>query len=265
MSTNNNRKIILISGCNKGIGYTLVENLIKQKLNMNIIFTSRNENLGNASLNKIISKYPDYKSFLFYHQLDITDKQSINAITDWIKTKFKKIDILFNNAGIYNNPRDQVINTNVFGTFNLTQTFLENDIINNKGKIISVGSGLGSFSCVGVHQNEFKNAKTVNDLTNLANRYLSENWSGSAYSVSKLLIHLFAKVLGNDKIIIKKNISVYAMDPGWCKTDMGGYGAPHPPEHGADIGIFLIKLPDGINQNLQGKYFNSPSPSPASF
>lgn len=265
MNTSNSRKIILITGCNKGIGYTLVENLIKQNLNVNIIFTSRNENLGNSSLNNIISKYPKIKPFIFYHQLDITDKQSILSVVQWIKTKFKKIDILFNNAGIYNDPRENVINTNVYGTFNITQLFLENDIINNNGKIISVGSGLGSFSAAGNHKNEFKNAKTVNDLINLAKRYLSENWSGSAYSISKLLIHLFAKVLGNDQEIIKKNISVYAMDPGWCRTDMGGYGAPHPPEHGADIGIFLIKLPDGINQQLQGKYFNSPSPSPASF
>ena len=259
------RKSILITGCNKGIGYTLVEGLIKQNLNMNIIFTARNDKLGTSSLNKIISKYPHSKECLFYHQLDITDKQSINSIINWIKTKFNKIDILFNNAGIYQSPRNDVITTNVFGTFTLTQMFLENDIINDNGKIISVGSGLGSFSAAGNHVSEFRSAKTVNDLINLAYRYLNENWSGEAYSISKLLIHLFAKVLGKDQNIRNKNISVFAMDPGWCKTDMGGYGAPHPPEHGANIGLFLIKLPDGINPKLQGQYFNSPSPQPASY
>lgn len=265
MDSNYSRKSILITGCNKGIGYTIVENLIKQNSNLNIIFTARNDNLGTSSLNKLISKYPHSKPFLFYHQLDITNQQSIKSIIDWIKQKFNKIDILFNNAGIYDSPREDVINTNVFGTFNITQMFLQNDIINNNGKIISVGSGLGSFSSAGNHKNDFNNAKTVNDLINLARRYLNENWSGAPYSISKLLIHLFARVLGNNEEIMKKNISVYAMDPGWCRTDMGGYGAPHPAEHGANIGIFLIKLPDGINPKLQGKYFNSPSPSPASF
>lgn len=259
------RKSILITGCNKGIGYTLVDILIKQNLNMNIIFTARNDSLGNSALSKIISKYPHSKEFLFYHQLDITNKLSINSIINWIKTKFQKIDILFNNAGIYQSPRNEVINTNVFGTFTLTQMFLENDIINENGKIISVGSGLGSFSSAGNHVSEFRDAKTVNDLINLAYRYLNENWSGEPYSISKLLIHLFAKVLGDNQNIRNKNISVFAMDPGWCKTDMGGYGAPHPPEHGANIGLFLIKLPYGINPKLQGKYFNSPSPQPASF
>ena len=135
--------------------------------------------------------------------------------------------------------------------------FCSNDIINNNGKIISVGSGMGSFSSAGNHRSEFKNASTIDDLTNLANRYLKENWGGGAYSISKLIIHLFAKILAETEEIRKKNIGVYSMDPGWCRTDMGGSGAPLPPEHGAEIGLFLIKLKDGIIPNLQGQYFNS--------
>ena len=259
------KKLILITGCNKGIGYTLVEDLIKQGLNINIIFTARNDNLGLASLNKLISKYPNCKSQLFYHQLDITNKESILSIINWIKQKFQKIDVLFNNAGVYNTTREQVIQTNVFGTFTITEMFLQNDVINNNGKIISVGSSMGSFSSAGNHKSELKNAKTVNELYNLANRYLKENWGGGAYSISKLLIHLFAEVLGNYEEIKRKNIGVYSMDPGWCRTDMGGRGAPLPPEHGASIGTFLIKLPYGINPKLQGKYFNSPYPQPATY
>ena len=262
---NSSKKIILITGCNKGIGYTLVDNLIKENLYMNIIFTARNNNLGNSSFNKIISKYPSSRSSLFYHQLDITNKDSIMSIINWIKQKFGKIDILFNNAGISNSPREQVIQTNVFGTFNITEMFLRNDVINNNGKIINVGSGLGSFSSAGNHRNELKNAKTVNELYILSKRYLNENWGCDPYSISKLFIHLFSKVLGATEEIKQKNIGVYSMHPGWCRTDMGGYGAPLPPEHGANIGIFLIKLPYGIDPKLQGEYFNSASPYPATY
>ena len=261
----NSKKIILITGCNKGIGYSIVETILKQNLNMDIIFTARNEKLGNSSLNKLAFKYKNSKSIMFFHQLDITNKESIQSIINWIQLKFKKIDILLNNAGIYNCPRDDVIQTNVFGTYNITQMFLQNDLINDRGKIISVGSDMGTFSSAGNHINDFKNAKTVDDLYNLGNRYLKENWSGGAYSISKLLIHLFAKVLGDNEEIRKKNIGVYAMDPGWCKTDMGGWGATYSPEHGANIGLFLIKLPDGINPKLQGKLFDSPSYRPTSY
>ena len=265
MSVKEANKIILITGCNKGIGYTLVENILKQKLDLKIIFTSRNENLGKASLNKLISKYPSYASTIFYHQLDITNKESVDTIINYIKKNFAKIDILFNNAGLYHSSKENVINTNVFGTIYITQKFLEHQIINDNGKIINVGSSMGSFSSAGNHINDFKMATTVNDLLNLGNRYLKENWSGGAYSISKLILNLSAKVLANNEEVKKKNIGAYSMDPGWCRTDMGGSGAPYPPEHGAEIGIFLIKLPFGILPKLQGKYFNSPSENPGTF
>ena len=151
----NSKKIILITGCNKGIGYSIVETILKQNLNMYIIFTARNEKLGNSSLNKLAFKYKNSKSIMFFHQLDITNKESIQSIINWIQLKFKKIDILLNNAGIYNCPRDDVIQTNVFGTYNITQMFLQNDLINDRGKIISVGSDMGTFSSAGNHINDF--------------------------------------------------------------------------------------------------------------
>ena len=94
---------------------------------------------------------------------------------------------------------------------------------------------------------------------NLANQYLSENWSSRPYSISKLIIHIFSRILGEDQNIQQKNIGVYSMHPGWCRTDMGGSRAPLPVEHGAEIGIFIINLPDGINKKLQGKYFDKAS------
>ena len=75
---------------------------------------------------------------------------------------------------------------------------------------------------------------------------------GGAYSISKLLIHLFSRIPGQNVEIRKKNIIAYAMDPGWCRTDMGGSCTTYSAENGANIGIFLIKLQDGIIPNLQG-------------
>ena len=43
MSSN---KIVLVTGSNKGIGYGIIEALLKKKSNFRIILTSRNEQLG---------------------------------------------------------------------------------------------------------------------------------------------------------------------------------------------------------------------------
>ena len=251
-----NEKILLVTGSNKGIGYAIFEGLLKEKTKLKMILTSRNEKLGESALKKLISKYPSSKNQLFYHQLDISNKDSRRNIYNWIKQTFGKIDYLCNNAGVYNVAKKELIDINVFGTIYLTEELLKEDLINNNGKIISTGSDLGaSYSVVGKHASDYKNAKTVSDLINLSNQYLNNVISGSAYSVSKLTIHVYSKILGSRKDIVEKNIGVYSMDPGWCRTDMGGFGAPHSIEHGAETDIYLIKLPDGIDQKYQGKLF----------
>ena len=251
-----NQKILLVTGSNKGIGFAILDGLLKEKTKLKLILTSRNENQGQTSLNKLISKYPDAKSQLYYHQLDISKKESREKLLKWIKEKFGKIDYLCNNAGVYTNPKKELIDINVFGTLNLTEELLKEDLINKNGKIISTGSDMGnSYSTVGKHANDYKNAKSYDDLINLTNKYLRNEISGSPYSVSKLTIHVYMKILGSRKDIVDKNISTYSMDPGWCRTDMGGSGAPYSVEHGAATNIYLLKLPDKIDPRYQGKHF----------
>ena len=65
------KKIVLITGSNKGIGYGIIEALLKKKSNLRIVLTSRNETLGKKSYNELLEKYPFSKNDLFYYQLDI--------------------------------------------------------------------------------------------------------------------------------------------------------------------------------------------------
>ena len=92
--------VVLITGSNKGIGYSIIETLLKKKSNLRIILTSRNEKLGKKSFNQLLQKYPYCKNDFFYHQLDITKEESISNLISWIKKEFKKIDYLVNNAGL---------------------------------------------------------------------------------------------------------------------------------------------------------------------
>ena len=44
-------KTILVTGSNKGIGYGILRGLLQKNKSYNLILTSRNEELGNTSLN----------------------------------------------------------------------------------------------------------------------------------------------------------------------------------------------------------------------
>ena len=269
------KKIVLITGSNKGIGYGIIEALLKKKSKLRIVLTSRNESLGLASYNQLLQKYPFSKTDFFYHQLDITKAQSISNIISWIKKEFGKIDYLVNNAGLGSlgnyhdiNIHNSILEVNVFATINFTEEMLKNEMINKKGKIILLGSMMGNLNSLNSSKlkKEFKNAKTYQDLFNLTNAFKTsfknktidqDGWCINTYSVSKMVVNTYARVLSLRSEIENNDISVYAAHPGWVKTDMGGPSAPLTIEQGTVNEIFLLELPDGINKNYQGKYFDN--------
>ena len=269
------RKIVLVTGSNKGIGYGIIESLLEKKSNLRIILTSRNEELGKNSYNKLSSKYPEFKNYFFYHQLDITKKDSIDNLISWIKKEFGKIDYLVNNAGLGThgvttdlNLHKAVININAFGTINFTEEMLKNGMINKSGKIILLGSMMGNLGFLKSQElkSKFKNAKTYQELLNLAESFIKsyennsvekDGWCKNSYRVSKMVVNSYARVLSYRDEIEKNDISVFAAHPGWVKTDMTGPEAPLTIKEGAVNEVFLIELPDGINRKYQGKYFDS--------
>ena len=84
------RKIVLITGCSRGIGYTLVDRLLEKKTKLRIIMTCRDDEKGQQLYKELCEKYPEDVERFFYHQLDITDEASIAALVDCIKKTFKK-------------------------------------------------------------------------------------------------------------------------------------------------------------------------------
>ena len=269
------KKLVLITGSNKGIGYGIIEALLKKKTNLRIILTSRNESLGKKSYNQLLDKYPFSKNDFFYHQLDITKDESILNLISWIKNQFGKIDYLVNNAGLGTkgnrtdiNIHNAVLEVNVFGTINFTEAMLKNDMINKRGKIILVGSIMGNLNYLNSSElkSKFKNAKTFQELLDLTNRFKTsfknkttdkDGWCLNSYSVSKMVVNTYARVLSFRNEIENNDISVYAAHPGWVKTDMTGPEAPLTVEQGVVNEVFLIELPDGINRKYQGKYFDN--------
>ena len=264
------KKIVLITGSNKGIGYSIINTLLKKKSNLGIILSSRNESLGMKSYNQLLQKYPFAKNDFFYHQLDITKKESRTNIMSWIRKEFGKIDYLVNNAGLGTNGNsyEAILEVNVYGTINFTEEMLKNDMINKRGKIIILGSMMGNLNSLSSQKlkNDFKKATTYQELFNLTeafktsyrnNTLSKDGWCSDSYSVSKMVDNTYARVLSLRSEIESNDISVYAAHPGWVKTDMGGPGAPLSLEQGAVNEVFLLELPDGINRNYQGKYFDN--------
>ena len=268
------QKIVLVTGSNKGIGYGIIETLLEKKSKLVIILSARNEELGKKSYELLSSKYPDSKDKFYFHQLDITKEESIKNFCSWVKEKFGKLDYIVNNAGVATHGDlfnidvcNSTFEVNVYGTINFTEYILKNDMINKSGKIIMVGSIAGSLNKLKNKElkNGFKNATTYKELLDMAELFKKsvindsvekDGWCKNTYAVSKMIVNSYARVLALRDEIKNNDISVYSAHPGWVKTDMAGPKAPLSIKEGAETEVFLIELPDGINPEYQGKYFD---------
>lgn len=268
------QKVVLVTGSNKGIGYGIIETLLEKKSKLVIILSAGNEELGKKSYELLSSKYPDSKDKFYFHQLDITKEESIKNFCSWVKEKFGKLDYIVNNAGVATHGDlfnidvcNSTFEVNVYGTINFTEYILKNDMINKSGKIIMVGSIAGSLNKLKNEElkNGFKNATTYKELLDMGELFKKsvinesvekDGWCKNTYAVSKMIVNSYARVLALRDEIKNNDISVYSAHPGWVKTDMAGPKAPLSIKEGAETEVFLIELPDGINPEYQGKYFD---------
>lgn len=209
------KKIVLVTGANKGIGYEIVRQLARR--GFEVILTSRDKAKGMAALNQLREE----NLSVDFVPMDITNEESIQQAFNKVKSTYQRLDVLINNAGIcLKEDRSllqgdlsiirQTVETNALSQLTVTRIFYP--IISAGGRIIMTSSEGGSMSDpVG-------------------------GWS-PAYCVSKSFLNAITRHLAYE--FRDRRISVNAFDPGWVKTDMGGRSAPGSVEQGADTAVWL--------------------------
>ena len=180
---------VFISGASRGIGKSIANYFAEN--NYKVIGTSRNNfEFDNKSENLIPIK------------LDITSRDDIKECFNELKSKDLLPDVLINNAGITSDQLflkmkdddwDNVIATNLTGTYNLTKIFIKNMIKNKNGRIINISSVAGLMG----------NPGQVN------------------YASSKSALNGFTKSLAKE--IGSRNITVNSIAPGFIDTDMTSF------------------------------------------
>ena len=183
------KKVVLISGASRGIGAAIAMHLAG--LGYKVIGTARSE-----------FKFDKPSDNLIPLKLDITCRESIKNCAAKLKEQNLLPDILINNAGITSDQLflrmkddewDNVLATNLTGTFNLTKAFIKNMIKNRYGRIINISSISGLMG----------NPGQVN------------------YSSAKAGLSGFTKSLAKE--VGSRNITVNSVAPGFIETDMTSF------------------------------------------
>ena len=233
-----NKKIALVTGANKGIGFEAARQLAKQGIT--VLLGARNAERGEKAAAKLRGENLDAH---FIH-LDIQDAATHQAAAQVIEEKFGKLDILVNNAGIALDAGEKpsevsqdllrkTFDTNFFGTIAVTQAFLPLVKKSNAGRIVNVSSGLGSLTQNSDPNWEFYEAKPL------------------AYNASKTALNAFTVILAHE--LKDTAIKVNSADPGFTATDLNGHQGYKTVEQGASIITDLAILPAN---GATGSYFD---------
>lgn len=217
----------LVTGGNKGIGFAICQGLLAA--GFEVILAARSRDKAKAAAEQLPSP-----SSVRVVELDVTDDQSIHRAVAQLSQELHHLDVLVNNAGIYQDEgvniltvsRDRLnlaMNTNAFGPIRVTQALLPLLEKAPAAQVINVSSGYGELNSLSA------------DVP--------------SYCLSKLALNGATIMLAD---ALPKSIAVYAMCPGWVRTDMGGTTATRSPEQGADTAIWLATE---ASANLSGKYF----------
>ena len=93
-SNKENRKIALVTGGNRGLGFAWCRQL--GKLNYTILLTARDLNKAKESAEVLKEEGIE----VYAYALDVTSEETIEKASQAISEKFGKLDLLINNAGI---------------------------------------------------------------------------------------------------------------------------------------------------------------------
>ncbi len=186
-------KTALITGASRGIGFAIAKAYASQ--GANLVLTASNE----AGLKKAKAALDGYGVDVSFFPTDISSMDSIEALFCFSTERHPGLDVLVNNAGIHigkpfvdhgMDEFDQLMRTNVYSVFNLTQYAIRHMQSLGRGKVINVASVAG----------------------------LRGSINSAAYNTSKHAIVGLTRCIALENA--KNGINVNAICPGIVETDL---------------------------------------------
>jgi len=224
-------KVALITGASRGIGKVIALRLAKEGANV-IITYHKNKELAE----EVAAKAQEFGTKVATHKVDVSNYNEVLGMVEDIISRFSKIDILINNAGIapktfsiFKIPIEEwlrIIDVNLTGAFYVTKAVVPHMIKNRGGKIIFISSVAGRMGgTVGPHYAASK-AGLIGMTFSLAQELLKYNITVNAIAPGPIETELIAQLPEEVK---RKILS---------RVPMGRFGKP---EEVAEAVVFFIK------------------------
>ena len=239
------KKIALVTGGNKGIGFEICRSLAGA--GCTVLLGARNAQRGQQAVRQLEQAGVEDIHFI---EIDVTMQHTIKAAAEQIESRYGRLDILLNNAGV-NLPGDglpgaadpavvqRIFDTNFFGALRVAHTMLPLLRKSPAARIVNISSGLGS-------------------LTYSSDpAWAGYDWKLIGYNASKAALNMLTVHLAYE--VRDTKIKVNSANPGFTKTDLNDNTGTQPVEVGAVAAMRLALLDD---DGPTGQSFSKDGPAP---
>lgn len=215
MTMTMNRKIALITGGNRGLGFGTAKSLAEA--GYQVVIGSRDAALGEAAAREAGHTITSI-------ELDVSSDKSVMKAFEHIESTYGRLDVLVNNAGaifaghpltVPTSTLVDAFQTNTLGAVRCMQHALPMMNKQGYGRVVNVSSGMGQ-------------------LSDMGSGYL-------AYRLSKTALNAATVVLAQEAVA---NVKVNCICPGWVQTDFGGPSATRTIAEGVYGIVWAATLPE---------------------
>ena len=184
-------KVCIITGAGKGFGKAIAKKFADNGAKLALITRTQSD------IDDLYREFDGNEDLFLAICGDVSDQDTVNSFVADVKSKFGRIDVLVNNAGMRFRKKFEeitldefslILNVNVISIFMLCKAVMPTMVEQKAGKIINISSVVGTLG-----------------LPEL-----------SAYATSKAAIIGLTKALSVE--YGESNIQVNAIAPGFCKT-----------------------------------------------
>ncbi|KAL6822083.1 hypothetical protein J3E69DRAFT_368237 [Trichoderma sp. SZMC 28015] len=215
-------KIVLVTGANQGIGFQIAKSL-SSKPGYHVLVGSRDTQRGIKAAKDLQEQGLNVEPIT----IDVTSDNSIAEVVQQVKSKFGRLDVLINNAGVCLNDErtsppslrnfQDTFAVNTFGATLTTEAFIPLLTASSAPRVVFVSSFMGSLT----HRPESPIPLPI--------------YRSSKAALNMIMLHYALKYKD-------AGWKVNATCPGYCATNLNGFVGKDDPADGALNAVRLATM-----------------------